>query len=168
MSYPTTRTICRSDGHVYTMAVAWCGCSNDWMIRVIDPNRTPSESDSCMLAHGFDSEAEAAAYLRDYDPENPPKWEIVETPGTDFPRSNPFEAADLADLKAAIAVEEAVVKLLAATAPLENVDVDYVVEQLVASLIKRNPEALDWLCEGSMTLANVFADWRTGGRADDK
>jgi hypothetical protein len=71
------RIICCKDGRMCRMAVTVCGCSDDWA--VIDPDKTPTDFDNGVFAHGFDSEAEAEAYIRDFDPENPPKWEIVET-----------------------------------------------------------------------------------------
>jgi hypothetical protein len=36
------------------MATAWCGCSDDWA--VINPDKTPTEFESGVFAHGIDSE----------------------------------------------------------------------------------------------------------------
>ena len=66
--------------------------------------------------------------------------------------------------QAAVRTERAVTNLLGATAALEDVAGDYVIERLVAALIERNPRALDHLNkqdgEGSVRLANALMDWR--------
>jgi hypothetical protein len=65
------------DGSMHRMITAWCGCSKDWA--VVDPDHAPTQEDDGVYAHGFDSEVEASAYIRDFDPQNPPAWKIVET-----------------------------------------------------------------------------------------
>src|SRR5262249_54514014 len=86
----TTRVFLSRDGSMCRMAVAWCGCSDDWA--VIDPDKVPTDFDNGVYAHGFDSEAEAAAaaYIRDFDPMNPLAWKIVETDDDPFDLK-PFE-----------------------------------------------------------------------------
>jgi hypothetical protein len=82
--------------------------------------------------------------------------------------SQDFEKADQAVLRAAkaieSAIESAVTELLAATLPLERVAADYVIEGLVAALMERNPQALEYLNkqpgEATMALANALMDWR--------
>jgi hypothetical protein len=78
-----TRIICSNyDGSMIRMTVAWCGCSNDWA--VIDADKTPTDFDNGVFAHGFISEAEAEQFIRDFDPENPPAWKIQETDESPF------------------------------------------------------------------------------------
>jgi hypothetical protein len=78
--------------------------------------------------------------------------------------SQDFEKADRAVLRAAAAIESTITKLLEATLPLERVATDYVIETLVAALIERNPQAMDYLNgqsgEATMALSNALMDWR--------
>jgi hypothetical protein len=78
--------------------------------------------------------------------------------------SQDFEEADRAVRRAAAAIESAVTELLAATLPLERVATDSVIEGLVAALMERNPQAMDYLNrqwgEATMTLSNALMDWR--------
>jgi hypothetical protein len=76
-----------------------------------------------------------------------------------------FDRADRAITRAATAIERAVGHLLDVTRPLEAVAPDYVIERLIDELLKRNPEALDWLNHelrgpGTMRVANALMDWR--------
>jgi len=77
------RIICCSDGRMCRMTVAWCGCSDDWA--VVDADVTPTPEDDGVFAHGFESEADAAAYMHDFDPKNPPAWSITFTDPADAP-----------------------------------------------------------------------------------
>jgi hypothetical protein len=78
--------------------------------------------------------------------------------------SQDFEEADQAVLRAAAVIEATITKLLEATLPLERVATDYVIETLVAALIERNPEVMDYLNrqrgEATMMIANALMDWR--------
>ena len=74
-----------------------------------------------------------------------------------------FVAADRAVMWAAVKIERAIADLIDQTWPLEDVARDYVMERLVDVLIKRNPEALDYINEHSgratMQIANALMDW---------
>jgi hypothetical protein len=75
-----------------------------------------------------------------------------------------FGKADRAVTRAAAAIERAVTSMLATTRPLECVARDYVIERLIDDLLRRNPEAMDYLNEkegeATMALANTLMDWR--------
>ena len=75
-----------------------------------------------------------------------------------------FAAADRQVTRAAAKIERAVDDLLNKTCKLECVAPDYVLERLIADLIRRNPKALDYLNEktgeATMRVANALMDWR--------
>lgn len=75
------RTCISPDGRPYRLAIAYNG-DGDWA--VVDPDSVPTEFDDGMFAFGFESVAEAAAYIREYDPENPPAWKIKDTDDDPF------------------------------------------------------------------------------------
>jgi hypothetical protein len=56
-----------------------------------------------------------------------------------------FERANRAVTRAAAAIERTIATLLSKTSPLEAVAPTYVIEQLIAELMERNPKALDFL-----------------------
>jgi hypothetical protein len=85
---PQTRTWWdHRDGSMHRMMTAWCGCSEDWA--VVNPDHTPTDFDDGVYAHGFESEAEAAAYMREFDPKNPPAWKV------EYTDEDPFDIGDL-------------------------------------------------------------------------
>jgi len=75
-----------------------------------------------------------------------------------------FAKADRAVTRAAEAIERAVSTMLATTRPLVCVAPDFVIQQLIDELMKRNPKAMDYLNEKdgevTMALANALMDWR--------
>jgi hypothetical protein len=75
-----------------------------------------------------------------------------------------FHKADRAITRATVAIEQAITTLLDTTLPLESVACDYVVERLITELMKRNPEAMDYLNKrtgaATMRVANALMDWR--------
>jgi hypothetical protein len=80
------------------------------------------------------------------------------------PSDPQFTIANRAIERAADKIERAVAMLIEQTASLDHVAPDYVIEGLADTIIKRNPNALDWLNrqrgEVGMRLANAVADWR--------
>jgi hypothetical protein len=80
-----------------------------------------------------------------------------------MPSKREFEIADEAITRAVGEIERAVAELMEDTLRLDGAGT-YVIEQLFAKLIDRNPGALNWLNrqhgEAAIRLANAIMGWR--------
>jgi hypothetical protein len=82
----------------------------------------------------------------------------------DKPTKRQIDAADRAVLKAAAKIERAVDELIDKAVAFD-VAYQYVIEQLLVTLLERNPAALDELNhsywgKASLVLSNALMDWR--------
>jgi hypothetical protein len=78
--------------------------------------------------------------------------------------SRQFDAVDRAVNRAATRIAGEIAGLMDKTAEYEDIAPDYVREQLLAVLLLRHPEFLDWLDrsrgEASLRVAEALREWR--------